>query len=950
MFAASGSCPEVSATVTVDYYDVTPDDTASGEVCVGNTFNYEGIDYEVGSYDIPRTDINGCPYKTVLTVTAYDVTLDDTASGEVCLGNTFNYEGVDYEVGSYDIPRTDTNGCPYKTVLTVTAYDVTPDDTASGEVCVGNTFNYEGIEYAVGSHDIPRTDTNGCPYTTVLTVTAYDVTPDIVNDVTICKEDSYVWSITNESYTAADSPVVVNLIDDNGCPYTATLILNEEIAQDAGDDGTLLVCQGVIPTNEELFDALSGDPNEGGVWSGPINGVYKYLFEASGSCPEVSATVTLEYYDVTPDNTISGEVCEGNTFAYEGIEYEAGTHDIPMLDVNGCPYTTVLTITINEVDNIKDEVSICEGDNYLWSVTNETYTLADSPVVINLTDDNGCSYTATLIIEENLSLDAGENGTLTVCFGITPTYEELFDALNGMPDTGGIWTGPENGQYTYTFEAIGTCPGSSAIVKVYEYAKLDNIKDDVTVCHNESYLWEVDGETYYAEDSPVVREIIDSNGCTYSATLIINEYPITENITEEVVVCQYETYFWPLTGETYAAKHSPVKVVMEDDNGCSYIATLIINVAEQFQAYHPNIDPVCIEDGIIPLTGGQPEGGVYYGTGVIDNNDGTYSVDLAQLGVGVTGLYYILKQNTECETKSGFKVIVYDCCEDELAYAYAPSTNPENESCFLESNLLYNTDWGWTNGGLDMESIDELGDFNTYTIDLYADSENDCDPTDDGSSAELVGTVTLTREGDDIIVTYLIDDNSSELNYELGNVNAYLGCNAYPCKNNNINGENSNLRLCASTTNVEEFPYSGYSEDGNSVTLVVPITHLTSNNCLGSFYFIGRAEVELCQTFEDDRDQRIANDTHIIDFKAYPVPFKDIVTIAYDFDFETDVQLEIIDIRGNLLRSENDKNYVKNSQGKMTLNLSNVDSQILFVKITTSQGSVIKKIMSSHKK
>ncbi|WP_204347122.1 hypothetical protein, partial [Psychroserpens algicola] len=180
-FAASGSCPEVSATVTVLYYDVTPDDTASGEVCEGNTYNYEGTEYEVGSYDIPRIDANGCPYKTVLTVTAYPVTPDDTASGEVCEGNTYNYEGTEYAVGSHDIPRIDANGCPYKTVLTVTAYPVTPDDTVSGEVCEGNTYNYEGTEYAIGSHDISKTDANGCPYTTVLTVTAYPVTEDVVN-------------------------------------------------------------------------------------------------------------------------------------------------------------------------------------------------------------------------------------------------------------------------------------------------------------------------------------------------------------------------------------------------------------------------------------------------------------------------------------------------------------------------------------------------------------------------------------------------------------------------------------------------------------------------------------------------------------------------------------------------------------------------------------------------
>ena len=57
----------------------------------------------------------------------------------------------------------DANVCPYTSSLTISEYPVTPDDAASGEVCEGETYNYEGIEYAVGSHDIPRIDGNGCP-------------------------------------------------------------------------------------------------------------------------------------------------------------------------------------------------------------------------------------------------------------------------------------------------------------------------------------------------------------------------------------------------------------------------------------------------------------------------------------------------------------------------------------------------------------------------------------------------------------------------------------------------------------------------------------------------------------------------------------------------------------------------------------------------------------------
>jgi hypothetical protein len=38
-------------------------------VCVGDKFTYEGIEYLPGTYNIARTDANGCSWKTVLTVT-----------------------------------------------------------------------------------------------------------------------------------------------------------------------------------------------------------------------------------------------------------------------------------------------------------------------------------------------------------------------------------------------------------------------------------------------------------------------------------------------------------------------------------------------------------------------------------------------------------------------------------------------------------------------------------------------------------------------------------------------------------------------------------------------------------------------------------------------------------------------------------------------------------------
>jgi hypothetical protein len=115
---------------------------------------------------------------------------------------------------------------------------------------------------------------------------------------------------------------------------------------------------------------------------------------------------------------------------------------------------------------------------------------------------------------------------------------------------------------------------------IYENNITDDIMDEVTVCQGEEYTWNQNGETYTAADSPVIITI-EENGCNYTATLTINEYEATEDIMEEVTLCDVSEYTWNLNGETYTVADSPVVLSLNDDNGCAYTATL--NILEENQ-------------------------------------------------------------------------------------------------------------------------------------------------------------------------------------------------------------------------------------------------------------------------------------------------------------------------------------------------------------------------------
>ena len=105
-----------------------------------------------------------------------------------------------------------------------------------------------------------------------------------------------------------------------------------------------------------------------------------------------------------------------------------------------------------------------------------------------------------------------------------------------------------------------------------------------------------------------------------------------------------------------------------------------------------------------------------------------------------------------------------------------------------------------------------------------------------------------------------------------------------------------------------------------------------------AFDMPGRTEVS---TSADVKDEVV------IDFVAYPVPFNKEVNIAYTFEFDTNVTIELFDTKGLLIYSQNNTRYTKGSKDVTTFDLSRTANQMFYVKLTTSQGTVTKKIVSS---
>ncbi|MFV8347673.1 T9SS type A sorting domain-containing protein [Flavobacterium sp. ZB4P13] len=83
-------------------------------------------------------------------------------------------------------------------------------------------------------------------------------------------------------------------------------------------------------------------------------------------------------------------------------------------------------------------------------------------------------------------------------------------------------------------------------------------------------------------------------------------------------------------------------------------------------------------------------------------------------------------------------------------------------------------------------------------------------------------------------------------------------------------------------------------------------------------------------------------------FTTYPVPFKDQLTIKYNFDYKSDVKIEVFDSQGISVLSKTDTNSYLNKEVTLDLKLNRGRDQVYVVKVTTNRGSSIKKVISSR--
>ncbi len=544
---------------------------------------------------------------------------------------------------------------------------------------------------------------------------------------------------------------------------TATVTITEQTSPNAGTNGSLSICEGTTPTNEELFAQLGGSPDTGGTWTNS-GLVYTYTITAIAPCDDATATVTIT--EQTESNAGSNgtlTVCEGTVptneelFAQLGGSPDTGgtwtnsglIYTYTITAISPCTEDATATVTVSEQAapnaGTNGALSICEGmtpsNEELFAQlggspdTGGTWTSSGLIYTYTVTAISPCvDATATVTVTEQAAPNAGSNGNLNICEGTTPSNEELFAQLGGSPDSGGTWT--NSGLiYTYTVGAVNPCTeDATATVTVSEQAAPDaGSNGNLSICEgttpsNDELFAQLGG-------SPDAGGTWTNSGLIYTytvtaiapcadatATVTITEQAApnagsngTLNICEGTTPSNEELFAQlggsPEAGGTWTNSGLIYTYTVGAVNPCTEDATATVTVSEQAAPNAGTDGTLSICEGMAPSNdelfaqlGGSPDaGGTWTNSGLIY----TYTVGAVNPCTEDATATITVSEQTAPDAGSDGTLTL---CE---------GTSPTNEELFAQLGGSPDVGGTWTNSGF----------IYTYTVTAIAPCTEDATAT-----------------------------------------------------------------------------------------------------------------------------------------------------------------------------------------------------------------------------
>lgn len=577
-YTAIGGC---DSTVTLTL-TVLPIQTGAVEatICEGESYEYQGIVLsDPGQYEFVLSAANGCD--SVVTFTLHVLPIPNTViEASICAGTEYDFNGeILSEEGVYEQTYTAASGCDSIVSLILTVLEA-PTTSLNAVVCVGETYDFNGeILDASGTYSQQLVAANGCDSTVILHLT---ILPELATtlDIAICAGEHYEFDgsfiADAGTYTAVFSSI-------NGCDSTVTLHLevlpiqnstlevsictgssydfNGTVLTDAGTytalltgingcDSTVTLVLSVLPTHTTTLEVTLCE-GEGFGYNGQLltdAGTYSYGYQGENGCDStVNIFITVLPVSHTP---LLATICEGSAYDYNGQELtEEGDYDFTFDAVNGCDSIVTIHLSVLPQAHTTLNVTLCSGNAYQFNgqalTQAGTYTAIDPGV-------NGCDSTTTLNLNFVMAFDI--HLEVAICAG------ESYD-FNGLLLTAA-------GNYSDTLTATGGC--DSLVTLALTILPVSESTTEASICAGETYLFA--GENL-ADAGTYTAHLTSSNGCDSVAVLHLNVMPMLIT-TLEATTCANVAY--PFHGLALSLPGT-YTAVLTASNGCD--STIILHLS-----------------------------------------------------------------------------------------------------------------------------------------------------------------------------------------------------------------------------------------------------------------------------------------------------------------------------------------------------------------------------------
>jgi len=498
---------------------------------------WNGTNYTAtGTYSKHFTNAVGCDSTATLDLTV-KLPSSSTVAASVCSADLpYLWSGTNYTAtGTYSKHFTNAVGCDSTATLDLTV-KVPSSSTVTASVCLADLpYVWNGTNYTLtGTYSKHFTNAVGCDSTAKLDLTVKLPSSSTVT-ASVCTADlPYVWNGTNYTATGTYSKHFSNAV---GCDSIATLDLTVKLP--SSSTNTASVCSADLPY----------------VWNGinyTATGTYSKHFTNALGCDSMA---TLNLTVKLPSSSVTNtSVCQGDSYLFNGISYiAAGTYVAHLTNKVGCDSVATLNLSMKLPTVSATNVSVCQGDSYLFNGT--SYTAAGT-YVKHLLNVAGCDSVAALNL--TVKLPTTSFGSKTIC------AQDLPIVWNGLTCTSAG---------TYNARLVNAVGCDSVATLKLTVNKTASTVTEMTTCPSAlPFVW--NGISYAAAGNYAIR-LTSANGCDSIANLVLHVKTPLTSITTEYVCSSLLPYVWNkklyYDSGTYTAQFVSAA-------GCDSIATLELTV------------------------------------------------------------------------------------------------------------------------------------------------------------------------------------------------------------------------------------------------------------------------------------------------------------------------------------------------------------------------------------